>query len=262
MLGQDDLDRRARAMHADADALAAARRFAAIVTERFAPALEAHYRDLQTLPAYRDYVARFGPELIDLADRHFSTLFEEGFSEQYLRNSKALADAEARSSFDVRARIGQALILCEVLFAEAGRRHRFSGPAAARLCSRLLSLLMADLGNAVQIAQAEQQRGIVERNAALDMMITTFRGEVEQLAVARRRETAPVKPSRGGGRGHSHVVQCRRGILAFGSRVLPRGFPCRPEVSDRVTSDGQQVGHGCAVVFDRSGERLRPDRTS
>jgi hypothetical protein len=47
----------------------------------------------------------------------------------------------------------------------------------------------------------------------------------------------------------------------FDSRVLPRAFLRRPEVPNRITSDGQQVGHSCAVAFDRHGERLRPDRT-
>jgi methyl-accepting chemotaxis protein len=184
MLTQDDVNRRAAALHVDEGTLALARDLATSIEGAFADRLREHGGELAQLPGYTDFVARFDDEMIALSEQHYLALFRNGFGAGYIESAIALGECEARTTFDVRARLGKVLLLCELAFACIGRQNRFSGRRAAQACIRLVPLLIADFGNAVQLSQAGRERAVAERQARLGVMTGNFRGEVEQLSFA------------------------------------------------------------------------------
>jgi methyl-accepting chemotaxis protein len=184
MLTQDDVNRRAAALHVDDATLRLARALAPIVDEAFAAGLRQHGDDLALRPGYGDFSARFDDEMIALSEQHYRTLFRDGFGPSYIESAVALGECEERSVFGVRARLGKVLVMCEIAFERLGRRRRFSGPRAAAACARLIPLLIADFGNAVQLSQARQEHDVGERQARLGLMTGDFRGEVERLSSA------------------------------------------------------------------------------
>jgi methyl-accepting chemotaxis protein len=171
-------------LHVDEATLAVARDLADCIEASFADRLREHGGELAQLPGYDDYLTRFDQAMIELTERHYVSLFRGGFGPGYIESATALGDCEAETAFDVRARLGKVVLLCELLFERIGRQKRFSGRRAARACSKLMPLLIADFGNCVQLSQARRERAVAERQARLDHMTGVFRGEIEQLSFA------------------------------------------------------------------------------
>jgi methyl-accepting chemotaxis protein len=184
MLTQEDVNRRAVALHVDDGTLVLARKLATCIEGAFADRLRGHGGELAQLSGYDDYLTRFDQDMIALTERHYVSLFRNGFGPGYIESAIALGECEAATTFDVRARLGKVLLLCELAFEHIGRRKWFSGRRATEACLKLVPLLIADFGNAVQLSQAARERAVGERQARLGEMTGSFRGEVEQLSFA------------------------------------------------------------------------------
>ncbi len=184
MLTSSDLSRRAKALNVDEKVLATCRTLVPIIEAELPGRIRQHYEELSKSPEFREFIGRHAPELADLGCRHFAALFANGFDEAYIASAVALGEREAASSFDAHARIGQISVLAELLFEHLAKSYRFSGRQAARAGSHVMRVLMMDAMAAVSYSQKARKADLQARQAQLETLAESFRGEFGRLSAS------------------------------------------------------------------------------
>jgi methyl-accepting chemotaxis protein len=155
-------------------------------------AVDANTREAARLPApIGPLMASRGPEVARLSKDHLPTLFLGSFDAAWAEACVSIAEAELAMGLDARHRIGVSRFVQEAAFRVIGRRCRFNGAKAARLCDALGRALLLDVACAVIFHSHELTRASEERTDRLDGAISAFesaasgiRSSLNELACA------------------------------------------------------------------------------
>ena len=151
---------------------------------RVRPALESYLHVWGELPGFAEVVRRHGSELLDAEARYFTDLFSGEMDRVYLERLRSIHSTEHATGFGVRVHLGAAGRVGSALFEELGRRHRWSGPAAARDCAALLRYLVVDCLNAFHLEQVALQESVTARQATIGDALYGFGDAVTHLRAA------------------------------------------------------------------------------
>jgi len=100
-------------------------------------------------PRYAPLIIQHAADIKNVVRSYTAKLFLAPFDEEWVRNSEERARQEAATGFDMRTRAALARGLLSALMEIVGRRHRFSGRAAARLGDVAMRVLLLDVATAI-----------------------------------------------------------------------------------------------------------------
>jgi hypothetical protein len=129
-----------------------------------------------------------GSEIAELTRRHLPVLFRIGRDTAWFNSMQQVSEAEIGFGLDARHRAGVNRFILTAATREIGRRHRFNGAKAARLCDAVGRLLLLDVSCAVvfhgqaQLMRAEARSTELEAAiAAFDATAAGMRGSMQGL---------------------------------------------------------------------------------
>jgi methyl-accepting chemotaxis protein len=100
-------------------------------------------------PLYAGVIVQHAAEIKNLVKSYTAKLFLAPFDDEWVRTSEERAKQEAATGFDMRSRAALARGLLSAFLAIVGKRHRFSGRAAARLADVAMRVLLLDVATAI-----------------------------------------------------------------------------------------------------------------
>src|SRR5438105_10061897 len=100
-------------------------------------------------PLYAGLIVQHAAEIKKVLKSYTAKLFLAPFDEEWVRTSEERAEQEAATGFDMRTRAALARGLLSALMEIVGRRHRFSGRAAARLADVAMRVLRLAVATAI-----------------------------------------------------------------------------------------------------------------
>src|SRR2546423_663199 len=100
-------------------------------------------------PLYANVIVQHAAEIKNLVKAYTAKLFLTPFDHQWVRTSEERAKQEAATGFDMRSRAALARGLLSAFLEIVGKRHRFSGRAAARLADVAMRVLLLDVATAI-----------------------------------------------------------------------------------------------------------------
>jgi hypothetical protein len=140
-------------------------------------AVDENVRCASRLPApIGPLMASRGREIAQLSKDHLPTLFLGSFDAAWADACQALSRAELAIGFDARHRAGVSRFVQEAAMRAIGRKCRFNGMKAARLCDAVARVLLLDVACAVIFHSHELTRKADERAERLDHAISDFEG--------------------------------------------------------------------------------------
>ena len=157
---------------------------AAAAAARVRPALESYLDVWKELPGFDVVVRERGTELLDAEAGYFAEMFAGEMDRAYLERLRSIHKTEQATGFGVRVHLGAAGRVGSALFEELGRRHRWSGPAAARDCAALLRYLVVDCLNAFHFEQIALKESVTERQQTIGSALNGFGDAVTHLRAA------------------------------------------------------------------------------
>lgn len=162
-----------------------ARSLQAIVAENTA-GLVADYctSAAQRFPEIANELHAHSTALAEAETRLLTSLFGADFDADYAEAMQAAAAVENGSTLGTRVRVAVIQRLVAPLFAEIGRKNRFSGAQAARHCEKIFRLFLFDLISGIAADQRHMRAAIAERQAALGSAIEAFQSETRDLCAA------------------------------------------------------------------------------
>ena len=114
-----------------------------VVAERGRAALQGYYDRWRELPVFAELYRRHAAEIVDAESGYYDRLFSGEMDRDYEKRVDAIVEVEGRSEMGARVHLGAATTILSVVFAEIGRRHRWSGPACASACAAVLRRYLA-----------------------------------------------------------------------------------------------------------------------
>jgi methyl-accepting chemotaxis protein len=260
---RDQVEARLRAFNVDAALLDIVRRHAAHVGRAAAPALKAHYDHIARQPAYRAFAEKHRAALEAAGARHYAALFANGFDDAYFDSLAEMGRAEQAAGMGARSRVTMALTLLTDLFGTIGRAYPIVGPRIADQCAKLTTFLMMDVLNAIGLDQAESQRSVSERHAALEGSIEHFAkavadvlGSIEQASAMLR---AAAEEMRGASALAGEEATRSEDACRIASESIVGTASAAEELSASIAEIGRQSGRsleitGHAVVSAKAAE--------
>jgi methyl-accepting chemotaxis protein len=149
-----------------------ARRYKPLIAEKLEAEYQAYNAKLGSSSRYAATVATQGDELARVLCKHILTLIGEPMGESYLASLVETARFEHNTVFGSRAHTVLMMLAARIILPEIGKRHRFSGPAAAREAVKLFELLFLDLNFSIggvqqlRIDESEERRRVLEGEMA------------------------------------------------------------------------------------------------
>lgn len=134
----------------------------------------------------KPHVERHREPIVEAEQRHLEMLFAGRFGDEYAADLNRAATSDYGDAMGIRTRLGTALRLIEPLFAEIGRRRRFSSKAAIADAAALTRLLLCDALAATSCHQRASRIGLTRRENALHLAASSFQGQIGQLSESLR----------------------------------------------------------------------------
>ena len=134
----------------------------------------------------KPHVERHRAPIVEAEQRHLEMLFAGRFGDEYAADLNRAATSDYGDAMGIRTRLGTALRLIEPLFAEIGRRRRFSSKAAIADAAALTRLLLCDALAATSCHQRASRIGLTRRENALHLAASSFQGQIGQLSESLR----------------------------------------------------------------------------
>ena len=126
------------------------------------------------LPAAKPVVERHGASLADALARHFSTLFEAKFDQDYLDSLESTLKIEIASTMGIRTRLATAQCLILPIGQELAKRTLFGRTLRPCDIDRVMRILYLDTACASAIAQNEANDSSEARRQQLDDAANEF----------------------------------------------------------------------------------------
>ncbi|NNM74358.1 methyl-accepting chemotaxis protein [Enterovirga aerilata] len=140
-------------------------------------AIDENVREAAKLPPpIGPLMASRGPEIAQLSRDHLPKLLLGRFDAAWARDCLSLAAAELAMGLDARHRTGVSRFIQEAAYKAIGRRCRFNGAKAVRLCDALGRALLLEVACSVIFHSHELTRKADERAERLDQAISDFEG--------------------------------------------------------------------------------------
>jgi methyl-accepting chemotaxis protein len=171
-------------MGVDAATLALACSLHEVVGKELAGGVRLHFDRLQKHERMAEMARRYGASLEQPLARHGAQIFAADFDKAYLRSLGEVVTAEAATPFGARGHVVMILAVVRAAFPEIGRRHRFSGKAAAEACRRIVELLMVDLSCSMEIVGQKREAQTIRRGAEIEALAQEFRDKVGDASQA------------------------------------------------------------------------------
>ena len=134
----------------------------------------------------KPHVERHRAQIVEAEQRHLEMLFRGERGDEYAADLNRAALSDYGDAMGIRTRLGTALRLIEPLFAEIGRRRRFSSKAAIADAAALTRLLLCDALAATSCHQRASRIGLTRRENALHLAASSFQGQIGQLSESLR----------------------------------------------------------------------------
>ncbi|MDP3409311.1 MAG: methyl-accepting chemotaxis protein [Bosea sp. (in: a-proteobacteria)] len=171
----------------DDRARSVARSLLPVVTAGAGPACTAYCEHLErSVPDMKVHVERHRQPIVEAEQRHLELLFKGEFGESYAANLNRAATSAFGDAMGIRTRLGTALRLIEPLFAEIGRRRRFSSRAAIADAAALTRLILCDALAATSCHQRASRISLTQRETELHVAASSFQGQIGQLSQSLR----------------------------------------------------------------------------
>jgi len=181
------IDRLLLASGVDERARNVARSLRPVVAAHAGGACTAYCEHLErSVPDMKAHVERHRQPIVEAEQRHFELLFEGAFGETYAADLNRAATSEFGDAMGIRTRLGTALRLIEPLFAEIGRRRRFSSRAAIADAAALTRLILCDALAATSCHQRASRISLTQRENELHLAASSFQGNIGQLSESLR----------------------------------------------------------------------------
>ncbi|WP_305680932.1 methyl-accepting chemotaxis protein [Bosea sp. (in: a-proteobacteria)] len=181
------IDRLLLASGVDDRARSVARSLLPVVTAGAGPACTAYCEHLErSVPDMKVHVERHRQPIVEAEQRHLELLFKGEFGESYAANLNRAATSAFGDAMGIRTRLGTALRLIEPLFAEIGRRRRFSSRAAIADAAALTRLILCDALAATSCHQRASRISLTQRETELHVAASSFQGQIGQLSQSLR----------------------------------------------------------------------------
>ena len=146
-----------------------------IVAADVLAAVDENVRVASRLPApIGPLMASRGHEIAQLSKDHLPRLFLGRFDAAWADSCEALSRAELAMGLDARHRTGVSRFVQEAAMRSIGRKCRFNGARAAKLCCAVARVLLLDVACAVIFHSHELTRSGDERAERLDRAISDF----------------------------------------------------------------------------------------
>ena len=177
------IDRLLLASGVDQRARDVARSLRPVVAAQAGAACTAYCEHLErAVPDMKIHVERHRETIVEAEQRHLELLFQGEFGETYAADLNRAATSEFGDAMGIRTRLGTALRLIEPLFAEIGRRRRFSSRAAIADAAALTRLILCDALAATSCHQRASRIGLTHREDALHRAATSFQDQIGALS--------------------------------------------------------------------------------
>jgi methyl-accepting chemotaxis protein len=193
----NDIEIRKSLFGVDARALEVVRKLGTAVGDRVAPRFKEYNAAMARSPVYADTVTQHGEAMVERLCAHLDVLLTDDFGEAYVNSLAAAADLEHRLIFGSRAHAVLALQTLRELVPEAGRRHRFSGPAAAADALRCVEVMLFDLTLTIGAVQARRAEAARAREIAVLQQIERFRADMATVSTKLAEIAASVQGATG-----------------------------------------------------------------
>lgn len=171
---ETDILSRWKALQVTPSVIALVRSLRPAVVAKCRSTLEAYYARWLDLPGLGDLFRRHGDTMIATETAFLDELFSGEMDDAYVARLREVAAIEAATGLGVRVHLGAAANLLCVLFAELGKRHRWSGPATAEACAGLMRYVAVDLLNAFQLEQDMLENRLAGRRHSIDSALSAF----------------------------------------------------------------------------------------
>ncbi|MBV9076313.1 MAG: hypothetical protein JO048_02375 [Methylobacteriaceae bacterium] len=148
------------------------------------PALEAYYGSWRELPRFAPIYAAHGDKVIEAQASYFRSLLASEMDAAYLERLRAVVACERETGLGVRIHLAAATRVGSALFEVLGRRHRWSGIAAARACDAVFRYMVVDALNALHLEQEEAKRVVEQRQSKIGEALSTFGDAAHHLRSA------------------------------------------------------------------------------
>jgi methyl-accepting chemotaxis protein len=208
----------------------------------------------------RPDIERHRVAIVDAEVKHFSLLFSSDLDEHYVSSLNDGTNTEFAEVMGARVRLGTAARVIDRLFADVGRRHRFSGRETARECLAIAKLLMSDSLAASVCHQKAAAAAQDARRGDLETASTTFQSNIaavtdslfENAALLKERSLAARRDSHKAGAcaeaAEEAAAKCA--ATAIETNALSEAFARALDGVEAETTRSEQS-------IKRSGERAR-----
>ena len=149
-----------------------------------ARALDHYYEIWRSLPGFDEVVRLHGPAIREAQAPYFAALFSRPMDRDYVAHLESLGEVERGTGLGVRIHLGGVTHVLVALFEEVGRRHRWSGPATAKLCADLFKIAALDCMNAIHIDGEHLKKAVTARESAVGEALSTFVGAADRMRSA------------------------------------------------------------------------------
>jgi methyl-accepting chemotaxis protein len=153
-----------------------------LVSAEALAAVDENVRSASKLPApVGPLMASRGREVAQLSKDHLPRLFLGNFDSAWADACQVLSRAELAMGLDARHRTGVSRFVQQAAMRAIGRKCRFNGAKAARLCDAIARVLLLDVACAVIFHSHELTRRADERTERLDQAISDFEGAASSV---------------------------------------------------------------------------------
>jgi methyl-accepting chemotaxis protein len=175
------------------ETMALAARFSGELSGSLETRYRAYNAEIGKNTAYAQTIAAHGDELARILSGHLAEVFSGSLGPRYLESLQRTSTFEHGTIFGSRAHAVLIMHAMRIMLPTVGRRHRFSGPAAADAVLKLIELALLDLTLSIGCVQELRQAQADAREAALRSEIGTFREDMQRTGRGLREVAETVK---------------------------------------------------------------------
>jgi methyl-accepting chemotaxis protein len=178
----DDIKLRMPLYGIDSGSLEAATRYGQSLAGRLKQDYHAYNAGMAADVRYQATVREQGDMMVDVLAGHIQTLFKGRMDEDYLASLTRAAGIEHRTVFGSRAHTVLMMLAVRILLPEVGKKHRFSGTAAAAETLKLLEIMFLDLNLSIGGVQHLREEARDEREAEVRREMVQFEQSMAEAA--------------------------------------------------------------------------------
>ena len=226
---------------------------------------EHYYANWHGLSSFHDFAVGHATEFSEFQASYFAGIFSGEMDEAYVARLREISERETQSGFGPRIHLGCGIHLASHLFAELGRRNRWSGPRTAAACGRLMRYITVDALNAIAMDQAGLKRSLDERRAAVEQAIGDFTGGAGAVSKTISRAAEAVETTAAAASSASENARYQIDLADQAARtsigLITRTAQATSELSESIGSIGEQATNTLAVTNRASQDIAEMNRT-